>query len=1175
MAATNQPSIEEIYAESPSINLVVMDEQGTIVFANRCFHRTAGLPYGEALGRWFPGLLHEVPEPARRDWLALRLRSQQGLTAEDAWTRPDLTAVPVRQTCIPVDTPMGRRLYCWGRDISEERFVSSRAAETSFQNRVLAEGILALSLCHTEEELMQVLIGRAAAILDCPNWTVGRVLPGEPPREVELLAFTPALHARFLDSIQGMHLPILDSPFSRVLYQDKQLSFVRDSQVEAHQLNPNFVETFAIRSFLGIPLLGDGRVAGVLFAVAFLNEAALDPSDAQFASLQNLVRVAALAWNRLGVQKQLQAQVERTERLNRKLLDFQAAATEVAQDQDFDRLLRVLMDMVSGAHHIDACEIYRLDAKQGVLRRLAHTGLTEELVALFEEVPLAGEGRALSGEAAAKGETVLVPDIQAFPRAEAAKRLFFQAGLHSGVSIPLKGHRGGVLGVFTVSSHRVGEPSPEAMAQMEYFASLAALALDRADLDRRLQEELAQRSQSEALYRTLVEESLQGVYLIQDGVFRYSSPALEALLGYEPGSGSGLPVAAVIHEEDMPFVAENMRRRLEGEVSTIRSTFRVRCRDGSVMPVEVQGSRVDFEGRPAILGVIQDIRQRLAAQEALQRSVEQARLLSESAQAFSLAQNEGELLQALFQGARNLTGLPHWWHNRFDPATRSSLTTAWSPELLERFTAQEIQAPIPLDEYPMREDLHLNRSSIWIPDCQSVPEFPAAYLAKVPHRSLVAVPMVQGGEAVGALFGGTFGDEPILDLSEDQIGTLRSLSTSAGLALSRLRALGEVAAREAEYRQLFDQAAEAILIGEIDGTWVMANDAACALFGFSREEIVGQRAGFSSPEIQPDGRPTSEAVDMFRRLGREGRSGGFDFTSFRKDGTLIHTELSVAPLYKEGRTLVQVVLRDRTESKRAEEEKAILERQLFEAQKMESLGVMAGGIAHDFNNLLMGVLGHAGVLMEELGPEHPLGAHVQTIQKAAHRASDLTRQLLAYTGRGQFHQDDLDLSMEVREMLQLLEVALPRNVALELDLAPELPAVQGDHVQIQQVLANLLINASEAIADRPGWVRITTTPLNLSALELAAALPGQDLDPGVFVRLEVRDNGAGMEEATLARCFEPFFTTKFQGRGLGLPAVLGIVRGHRGAVKVESTPGTGTCCSVYFPAAVAGDAREP
>ncbi|MFN8011763.1 MAG: PAS domain S-box protein [Holophagaceae bacterium] len=1167
MAAPPSPSIEEIYAESPTINLVVMDEAGTIVSANRCFHRTAGLPAGSAPGRWFPELLHGLREGERRDWLERRLRSLQGLTAEEAWTREDGTPVPVRQTCIPVETADGRRLYCWGRDISEERFIAQRAAEASFQNRALAEGILALSLCHSEEDLMQVLLGRAGVILDCPHWTVGRVLPGSPPREVELLAFTPALHARFMDAIQGMHLPILDSPFSRVLYREKQLSFVRDSQAEPQHLNPQFVETFGVRSFLGVPLLVDGQVLGALFGVAFLTEPALEPTEAQFSSLQNLARVASLAWNRLTAQKQLQAQVARAEQLNRQLLDFQAAATEVAQDQDFDRLLQVLMEMVAAAPSIDACELYRLDPERRVLERLAHTGLPPGILELYPELPLEGEGRALSGEAAARGETIIVPDIQAFPRAEPAKLRLFQAGLHSSVSIPLKSHKGAVLGAFTVISRVAGPPSPEGLAQMEYFASLAAMALERVDLDARLQRELAQRTQSEALYRTLVEESLQGVYLIQDGVFRYTSPALEELCGYPPGAGRGLPVRDVIHPDDLPVVMENMRRRVEGEVETIRSVFRVVRRDGTAIPVEVQGSRVELEGRPAILGVTQDLRHHLAAQEALQRSVERARLLAESAQAFSLAGSRDDLLQALFQGARNLTGIPHWWYNRFDPVQRASLTIAWSPELSERFTAEEIQAPIPLDEYPMREDVHLNRATIWIEDCKEVPEFPPAYLARVPHRSLVAVPMVQGGEAVGALFGGTFGDEAVLALSQDQLGTLQSLSTTAGLALSRLEALSEVAAREAEYRQLFDQAAEAILIGEVDGTWVMANDAACALFGYAREEILGQRAGFSSPEIQPDGRPSREVLDDFARMGREGRSGGFEFTSYRKDGSLVHTELSVAPLRKDGRTMVQVVLRDRTGARRAAQEKEALERQLFEAQKLESLGAMASGIAHDFNNLLMGVLGHAGVVLEELGPDHPLARHLQSIQASANRASDLTRQLMAYTGRGRFHHDQLDLGMEVRECLQLLEKTLPPAVVLDLDLAPDLPVIEGDHVQVQQVLANLLLNAAEALGAGGGRVRVATSAGALSEGELADFAEGRGLAPGVYVRLEVGDTGPGMDEATLARIFEPFYTTKFQGRGLGLPAVLGIVRGHGGGVRVRSAPGEGTLVQVVLPAA--------
>jgi PAS domain S-box-containing protein len=760
---------------------------------------------------------------------------------------------------------------------------------------------------------------------------------------------------------------------------------------------------------------------------------------------------------------------------------------------------------------------------------------------------------------------VVVPDIQAFPRAQAARERYLAEGFRASVSVPLRSHRGTVLGAFTVSSRAAGAPSPEAMDQIEFFANLAGLALDRVDLAARLQVEHVQRTQTEALYRTLVEDGLDGVYLVQDGKFQYASAKLEQTLAYGPGELLGMPMERIIHPEDLPRVVENLRRRLTGEVSTLRYPVRAIRKDGAEIPVEVQGSRVMFEGRPAVLGVAHDNRDRVATQAALQKNSERARILAESAQAFGLAQDEASLLQALFQGAQNLTGLPHWWHNRYDAAARASVTTHWSPELSARFSEDRLTAPILLQDNPMREDPHLNRACVWIEDCREVPEFSSTYLAEIPHRAMLAVPMPEGLGPAGALFGGTFADEPAVVLDEDQIGAVRSLAGSAGLALSRLRALAEAQARETEYRQLFDQAAEPVLIAELDGTWVRVNQAACAVFGYTEAEFLGKRAGFSSPEVQPDGRPTRDVLALFTAMGREGRRGGFDFTSCRKDGTLIHCELSVAPLQKEGRTLVQVVLRDRTEARRAAEEKAALERQLYEAKKMESLGVMASGVAHDFNNLLMGVLGNAGMALEELGPAHPLAANLQAIQDAAHRASDLTRQLMAYTGRGQFSLDELDLSMEVREMRQLLEAGLPPGITLELDLAPEMPSFEGDHHQVQQVLANLLVNATEAIGDQAGWVRITTTPVRLGAADIAADLPGQELEPGDFVRLEIRDSGPGMDPSLVGRVFEPFFTTKFQGRGLGLPAVLGIVRGHRGGVKLDSAPGAGTRCAIYFP----------
>jgi signal transduction histidine kinase len=223
----------------------------------------------------------------------------------------------------------------------------------------------------------------------------------------------------------------------------------------------------------------------------------------------------------------------------------------------------------------------------------------------------------------------------------------------------------------------------------------------------------------------------------------------------------------------------------------------------------------------------------------------------------------------------------------------------------------------------------------------------------------------------------------------------------------------------------------------------------------------------------------------------------------------------------------------------------------------------------------MGVLGHAGVILEELGPDHPLQRHLEAIQVSAGRASDLTRQLMAYTGRGQFHHDLMDLGIEVREALQLLERSLPKHVALTLEIALDLPPVEGDHAQVQQVLSNLLQNAVEALGNQEGRVRISVRPDCLDPDQARARIPGLPLAPGSYGVIEVLDDGPGMAPEIQARIFEPFFTTKFQGRGLGLPAALGIVRGHRGGIGVESAPGGGTRVTVYLPAASRAPGGEP
>jgi PAS domain S-box-containing protein len=242
------------------------------------------------------------------------------------------------------------------------------------------------------------------------------------------------------------------------------------------------------------------------------------------------------------------------------------------------------------------------------------------------------------------------------------------------------------------------------------------------------------------------------------------------------------------------------------------------------------------------------------------------------------------------------------------------------------------------------------------------------------------------------------------------------------------------------------------------------------------------------------------------------------------------------------------------------------EEQLRNAQKLESLGVLAGGIAHDFNNLLVGVLGNAGMALLELPEDSPARQPIRDIEVSAQRAAELTRQMLAYSGRGRVHVEPMDLSQVVEEMSQLLRRVISRQAQLSLRLRRGLPAVVADATQIRQVVMNLITNASDALEDSHGTITLETRLVEATPAMLASTYLDEALPAGPYISLEVSDTGSGMSAQTAARIFEPFFTTKFTGRGLGLAAVLGIVRGHKGAIDVQSAPGAGTTFRVLLPA---------
>ncbi len=258
---------------------------------------------------------------------------------------------------------------------------------------------------------------------------------------------------------------------------------------------------------------------------------------------------------------------------------------------------------------------------------------------------------------------------------------------------------------------------------------------------------------------------------------------------------------------------------------------------------------------------------------------------------------------------------------------------------------------------------------------------------------------------------------------------------------------------------------------------------------------------------------------------------------------------------------------DITEVKRAEEERRQLETQMQHLQRLESLGTLAGGVAHDFNNILVSVLGYAELALEDLPGDSSVRPKIRRVVTAAERAAELVHQLLAYSGQGQFVVERLDLSRMTHGVSDLISASISKKAEVTITATHDDVFVDVDPAQLHQVLMNLMTNASDALGDQSGRLTVTTGRMTAGRRYLAEATCAEDLPAGDYAFIEVADDGSGMDAETRARIFDPFFTTKVVGHGLGLAAVLGIVRGHGGAIRVDSEPGRGTTFRLLLPLA--------
>lgn len=363
-------------------------------------------------------------------------------------------------------------------------------------------------------------------------------------------------------------------------------------------------------------------------------------------------------------------------------------------------------------------------------------------------------------------------------------------------------------------------------------------------------------------------------------------------------------------------------------------------------------------------------------------------------------------------------------------------------------------------------------------------------------------------------------------------------------------------AANAQLAAIVESSGDAIVSKDLSGIIQTWNSTAERIYGYPAEEAIGQNIGF----LLPPGREEEER-EILARIRRGECVDHFETVRLRKDGSPVHVSLTISPVQDRAGMIVGAshVARDISERKKFEE-------QMRQAQRLESLGVLAGGIAHDFNNLLTGIIGNASLISESLAGSPLTRERLQDLTVAAERAAELTRQLLAYSGKGQFVVGPVNLSDVVAEISPLVRVSIPKSVTLRLELEKDVPLIKADQSQIQQLVMSLIINGAEAIGEScSGTVLVKTGAHRMDEDYIRAAFPALQLTPGEYVYIEVRDNGCGMDEPTKSRIFDPFFTTKFTGRGLGLSAALGIVNACKGAIRVHSTPGEGSTFTVFLP----------
>ena len=520
---------------------------------------------------------------------------------------------------------------------------------------------------------------------------------------------------------------------------------------------------------------------------------------------------------------------------------------------------------------------------------------------------------------------------------------------------------------------------------------------------------------------------------------------------------------------------------------------------------------------------------------------------------YSLKHALNDLLRKTLDEAEDLTGSFIGFYHLMDTDQQMLTLQAWSTRTTTLFCkAEEVKSHYGVSRAGVWADCISEQRPVIHNDYASLPNrkgLPEGHAAVV--RELV-VPVFRNGGIV-AIIG--VGNKPV-DYDQQDVEGITLLADLAYDIAEQKMALETLRESEERYHTFYDTSPDAILITVPDGRILAANPAACRMFQRTEEEIrqIGRNGVMDAADERL-------AVALEERITTGKMSA--ELTCIRKDGERFPVELN-SSVFKDlnGNDRTSIVIREISDRKMAEAEKAALEKQFQQSQKLESLGLLAGGVAHDFNNILSIIIGNC--CLAKMHPEKA-SKYIAPIEKAAERAAELCRQMLAYAGKTTYVLSRFNLRELVEEMVKMLKATTSPNVLIKENLSADLPVIKADASQLRQVVMNLIINAAEAIGEEQGKIDIT---MNRSVIDPAQAQRdhlGTPITAGEYICLEVTDNGCGMDEETKLRIFEPFFTTKFTGRGLGMSSVLGIIAAHKGSIQFESSPGQGTSFRVYLP----------